>query len=300
MAPATAAHADPTASQLAQQIDNASAQLEKIVEQYNLVTEQLKATQAQVADLTTKMQPLQTDLDAAAANVQQLAVSAYKGGAVSTMSVLLDSGPGETFIDTLASLDHIARSQRRALADFSDRKAQYDGKKKELDLLLAQQTKQQADLAGTRTKIEADLARLNEMKKRLVAQPPPAPPPVHGAPPYVPGRAGIAVKFAYAQLGKPYKWAADGPNAYDCSGLTLAAWRAAGVTLPHNAAMQWHSMPHISRAGLHPGDLVFYRNLGHVAIYVGNNQVIHAPTFGDVVKISSIDMMPPYGFGRPG
>src|SRR6185503_15210639 len=123
-------------------------------------------------------------------------------------------------------------------------------------------------------RIEADLAKLTELKKRVLAKPPPAPTKAGGstpAPPYVPGRAGVAVKYAYAQLGKPYKWAAAGPNSFDCSGLTLAAWRAAGLSLPHNAAMQWRSMPHISRAALRPGDLVFYRSLGHVAIYVGNN-----------------------------
>ncbi len=115
----------------------------------------------------------------------------------------------------------------------------------------------------------------------------------------MPGRAGVAVKFAFGQLGKPYKWAADGPASYDCSGLTLAAWRAAGLSLPHNAAMQWRRIPHISRLAIRPGDLVFYHNLGHVAIYIGNNQVIHSPTFGDHVKISSIDMSRPYGYGRP-
>ena len=304
--PATAANAEPTPSQLAQQIEAESIQLEKIVEQYNLVTEQLKATQAAIAELTGKMTPLQADLDATSANVAQFAVSAYKNGPATTMSVLLNTGSSDALLDSLASLDQIARSQRRTLAAFTDLKVQYDGKKKDLDALLAQQTKQQADLTGTRTRIEADLVRLNDLKRRLLAARPPPPPPPSGgggganpAPPYVAGRAGIAVKFAYGQLGKPYQWGADGPGSYDCSGLTMAAWRAAGLSLPHNAAMQWRSIPHISRSVLRPGDLVFYYNLGHVAIYVGNNQVIHAPTFGDHVKISSVDMARPYGYGRP-
>ncbi|MFD0594195.1 C40 family peptidase [Catellatospora coxensis] len=104
--------------------------------------------------------------------------------------------------------------------------------------------------------------------------------------------------FAYKQLGKPYVWAADGPNGYDCSGLTLAAWRAAGVSLYHQAATQWREVAHISRSQLLPGDLVFYSGLGHVALYVGSGKVIHAPTTGEVVKIASVDMMSPYGYGR--
>jgi cell wall-associated NlpC family hydrolase len=306
--PASAANAEPTPAQLAQQIEGASIQLEKVVEQYNLVTEQLKATQVAVAELTGKMTPLQTDLAAASTNVTQFAVNAYKGGPITTMTVLLNSGSSDALLDTLVSLDQISRSQQRTLAGFNDLKGRYDTKKAELDALLAQQTKQQTDLAGTRTRIEADLVKLNDLKKQLQARPPPPPPAppragggggANPVPPYVAGRAGIAVKYAYGALGKPYKWAADGPDSYDCSGLTMAAWRAAGLSLPHNAAMQWRRIPHISRAALRPGDLVFYYNLGHVAIYVGNNQVIHAPTFGDHVKISSVDMARPYGYGRP-
>jgi cell wall-associated NlpC family hydrolase len=93
-------------------------------------------------------------------------------------------------------------------------------------------------------------------------------------------------------------FAAAGPSSYDCSGLTVAAWAAAGKSLPHNAAMQWDVVSHISRSQIAPGDLVFYESLGHVAIYVGNNTVIHAPEPGESVKTASIDMMTPYGFGR--
>jgi len=93
-------------------------------------------------------------------------------------------------------------------------------------------------------------------------------------------------------------WAADGPDGYDCSGLTMAAWRAAGVSLPHNAAMQWDVVAHISRSQLKPGDLVFYNGLGHVAIYVGSGKIIEAPTFGESVKLASVDIMTPYGYGR--
>ncbi|HEY9481826.1 MAG TPA: C40 family peptidase, partial [Micromonosporaceae bacterium] len=105
--------------------------------------------------------------------------------------------------------------------------------------------------------------------------------------------------FAYDQLGKPYVWAADGPDSYDCSGLVEAAYRSVGVSLPHNAAMQYHAISHISRSQLSPGDLVFYSNLGHVAIYIGGGMVIHAPQPGENVKKASVNMMTPYGYGRP-
>jgi cell wall-associated NlpC family hydrolase len=117
------------------------------------------------------------------------------------------------------------------------------------------------------------------------------------------GRAKLAVNFAYAQLGKPYEWAADGPGSYDCSGLTMAAWRAAGVSLPHSSGMQYGYGTHVSQSQLQPGDLVFfYSPISHVGLYIGGGKMIHAPRPGDVVKITSISgsYMPYVGATRPG
>jgi peptidoglycan DL-endopeptidase CwlO len=94
--------------------------------------------------------------------------------------------------------------------------------------------------------------------------------------------------------------AADGPGSYDCSGLTSAAWQAAGITLPHSAAGQYSAVAHISRGQLQPGDLVFYYSeIHHVAMYVGNGNVIHAPNTGDHVRVQRIDIAPTQGYGRP-
>ena len=117
-------------------------------------------------------------------------------------------------------------------------------------------------------------------------------------PPAVSGGAGAALAYAYAQLGKKYVFGTAGPNTFDCSGLTMMAWKAAGVTLPHNAAQQWGKVRHISRSQLMPGDLVFYNGLGHVGIYIGNNQIIHAPNSRTVVKVAPVDIDTLYGYGR--
>ena len=90
--------------------------------------------------------------------------------------------------------------------------------------------------------------------------------------------AAIAVQFAYKQLGKPYVWGADGPNSYDCSGLTMAAWGKAGVKLPHHAAYQYATIKHhVSRNELQPGDLLFFGSpIHHVGMYVHGNIMINA------------------------
>ncbi len=102
-----------------------------------------------------------------------------------------------------------------------------------------------------------------------------------------------------AQRGKPYVWAASGPGSFDCSGLTQYAFKAAGISLPHSSRMQSQMGTAVSRANLQPGDLVFfYSPVSHVGIYIGDNQMVHAPTSGDVVKVASIDVMGGYAGAR--
>ncbi|GGO92042.1 C40 family peptidase [Wenjunlia tyrosinilytica] len=113
-------------------------------------------------------------------------------------------------------------------------------------------------------------------------------------------QAAKAVAFARAQLGKPYVWGATGPNSYDCSGLTQAAWKAAGVSLPRTTWDQVKAGRRVSTSQLKPGDLIFfYNDISHVGMYIGNGRMIHAPKPGDTVKIAPITEMPIYGNVRP-
>jgi cell wall-associated NlpC family hydrolase len=114
------------------------------------------------------------------------------------------------------------------------------------------------------------------------------------------GRAAVAVKTAYAQLGDPYVWGAAGPGSFDCSGLTMYAWGAAGVSLPHSSSAQYGSVRHVAISDLQPGDLVFYYSpISHVGIYVGGGKIIDAPYPGLSVHISDLHSMPLVGAGRP-
>src|SRR5205807_8390059 len=129
------------------------------------------------------------------------------------------------------------------------------------------------------------------------SSPPPAP---TGPAPAVKSGAGAAVNTAKAQLGKPYVYGGAGPDSFDCSGLTMYAWRAGGVGLPHSAEMQYNSIAHISVSQLQPGDLVFfYTPIEHVGIYVGGGQMIDAPYTGAVVRYDSIYNPNLVGAGRP-
>jgi cell wall-associated NlpC family hydrolase len=116
------------------------------------------------------------------------------------------------------------------------------------------------------------------------------------------GNGARAVAFALRQRGKPYRWGAEGPGAFDCSGLTWAAWRAAGVTIPRTAAGQLAGLPRV-RGRLQPGDLVIYRSRGpshrHVAMVVGRGRMVEA--LGGGIPIRSTSIRPGYlGAVRPG
>jgi peptidoglycan hydrolase CwlO-like protein len=198
VASATAANAAPAPADLQSQIDQSSAALEKIVENYNGITEQLKTTQAQADDLATKMAPLQKNLDAAYANVSQIAVRAYQRGAFSpTAAVLLSDSSSSGLLDELSTFNQVARSQQRDIDAYGKMTSQYDGEKKRLDDLLTQQKADQKNLADQKTKIEGDLARLMELRKQAYGSATQTTPAYTGSIPSIPGSAGVAVSFAY-------------------------------------------------------------------------------------------------------
>ncbi|MET7977156.1 NlpC/P60 family protein [Streptomyces mirabilis] len=112
-------------------------------------------------------------------------------------------------------------------------------------------------------------------------------------------RAAEAVAYAYGKLGSPYVWGATGPDAFDCSGLAQAAYRAAGISLPRTTYAQINAGRRVSRSELRPGDLVFfYSGISHVGIYVGNGQMIHAPNPSAPVRLAPVDEMPFAGATR--
>jgi peptidoglycan DL-endopeptidase CwlO len=124
--------------------------------------------------------------------------------------------------------------------------------------------------------------------------------PVNVPPPS--GKAGVAVSAASGQLGVPYRFAAESPGvAFDCSGLTKYAWGRAGVYLPHQSAAQYASVPHVPKDQAQPGDLIFYyAPIGHVGIYLGGGQMVHAPQTGKTVEVTTVRWNKVVGVGRPG
>ncbi|WBB48231.1 NlpC/P60 family protein [Verrucosispora sp. WMMA2044] len=299
---ATQARAEPTVADIERQIDEDWNRLEPVIEQHNATRQDLAGKRREADALAARMAPLQRQVDEAMDRVGKLAARAYKGEQVRVVNTLLGSrSPGEV-VEQLGLLDRYARVQQQDVRHASDLRDELAAAKAGLDRTIGELTRTEADLAERRRQIDAEIDRLQRLRLRAYGKGGggplrPAPCPAS----YPGGAAGEAVTFACAQIGKPYSWGAEGPDAYDCSGLTLAAWSRAGVALPHNAARQRRVTESVSRGALRPGDLVFYyRDLHHVGMYVGDGWVVHASRAGQPVKMKRLDSSPVHSFGRPG
>jgi cell wall-associated NlpC family hydrolase len=297
------AQAEPTVAELEKQIDEAWNKLEPVIEKHNATRQDLAAKKKQAAALAQRIRPLQVQVDLAMLTVGEVAATAYKGGNAAAVNALLSSGSPSTLVEQLAVLDHFARRQQQQIKSVADAKAKLDAQKAPLDALLAQLVKTDAELAAKGKTINAEIKKLQDLRLKAygttgsLGSLRPAACPYS----YPGGAAGAAIKFACAQIGKPYVWGADGPDSYDCSGLTMAAWAKGGVYLPHNAAAQRREVPSVSRANLRPGDLVwYYSDLHHVGLYAGGGWVVHASQAGVPVKMKRIDDGPIHSYGRPG
>ena len=293
---ATAANAAPSTAELTKKITAAQDKLENITEQYNKMNIELKKTVADQKALTASLGPAKDKLDAASAQVSQIAATAYMGGQVGTMNVLLEGN--DDLLTRMSYMDQLSRARQRDINTYTSATKDYTTRQAALEQAKDKQAATVKELADGKKKIETDIKKLLAMRKAAYGKAQETGSSYTGSIPNISGAAGKAVSYAYSKIGKPYVYAADGPNSFDCSGLTSAAWAAAGKSLPHNAAAQYSATSRISRADLKPGDLVFYRSLAHVGLYVGGGMIIDAPHTGTYVNKRSIDIMTPYGYGR--
>ncbi len=301
--PGTQAHADPTVAQIEAQIKAIWDKAEPMVEEYNTVHDKYVKNKAKQADLQKRIRPLELQLTLGQLRVGAIAAEVYKGQGPDTFNALISAGSPSVLADQLVFLEQMAHEQQLQIAGVSAMKDRFDAQKDPIDQLVAQLAAQDADLAAKKTKIEAQIDQLQKLRLKAYGttggtgsfRPWPCPAE------YAPTSGYKAAAYACKQAGDPYRWAAAGPNSFDCSGLTMASWQQVGVYLPHNAADQRRSMPYVSRSNLQVGDLVFYySNLRHVAIYVGGGKVMHAPSPGDNVRMAVLeDVGPVHSYGRP-
>jgi len=322
-APGVTPSTPTTSAQALAQLKAFNEQFEKVTEQYNdariLLTRRTKAAK----DTKAKATAAARTVSAFRGRIKQLVTSESRSDPFGTFGAMLSSNSPGDFAAQASIIDVV--SSRRSAVLTAATKASTTAVKASKDAAAAQAAaaKLTADLSAKRTLLAKQGAQSKAMFDRLStserqsyrdsqAQPattdrasrtetrtsPTDTAPVADVP--ASGGAATAIAAARSTLGSPYVWAAAGPSAFDCSGLTMYAWAKAGRSLPHSSAMQMSSGRRVSASALQPGDLVFYGSpVHHVALYVGGGQVIHAPQTGDVVRYASVDMMPISGAVRP-
>lgn len=291
----------------------------------NELRDQMKDIKTHLAVLNADVARQQKAVDERRSQVGQFAAAQYRSGGIDTTTQLFLAKAPDDFLARLSTTESVNQQQAGSMATLAAEQKQLNEKKaaEKAELGRLSQAKDASDAKRKEAfdKVhagEALLSRLTDRERdRLAAldvrqegrQDAAArasrdserdAPEVESVP--ASGRGAVALNFAMAQLGKPYVFGAAGPNAYDCSGLTMAAWNAAGVSLPHSSRNQYYAVSNkVSSSDLQPGDLViFYGSMHHVGIYAGNGMVVHAPNSRSVVKYEAVANMPFAGAVRPG
>src|SRR6266508_1914712 len=289
------AQASPARIQsLQSQLERLNQQADQLVEQYLQAKLALQRTQSMLSSLRSDEQQAAQVLQDAQERLGARAAAAYIQGPGVDLSALLESKNPSDTIDRVQVLDLLARQDGDLMDTLKVAGETYQQRKRALEASQREQARQLASLDAKKRQIDQTVSRTEQLlsqvkaadRAKLLAA--------------ANGGAAKAVAYAKAQVGKPYAYGADGPDSFDCSGLTMMAWAQAGVSLPHSSSAQYSATRRISAGELQPGDLIFYYSpISHVAIYVGGGMQGAATHTGDYVRLQALHTGIT-GYGRPG
>ncbi|MGW1130897.1 NlpC/P60 family protein [Streptomyces griseoluteus] len=305
-------------AQLLTDLQQLYRQTEQATETYNATAGKLAAQRAEVKRLDGELARARLALKGSRVDAGRLAREQYQNSSDFSVYVrlllardpqqALDEGHviGRVAGERAATLGRLTGAERRA-----DTLARAARRALDTQLTLAgKQRKQRDDVTRRLADVERLLASLTPQQRGAVsrleqdgvarAQQSLTDSGALGADRPASTEGGQAVRYALDQLGKPYRWGAEGPASFDCSGLTSRAWARAGTPIPRTSQEQWARLPHVPLNALRPGDLVIYfPEATHVALYLGGGKVVQAPRTGENVKISPLAANPVLGAVRP-
>ncbi|MEU8676742.1 NlpC/P60 family protein [Streptomyces sp. NPDC048560] len=307
-----AAHADPkpTKNEVKAKVDKLYHEAEAATEKYNGAKEQQDKLKKQVDALQDKVARGQDELNTLRGELGSLATAQYRSGGIDPSIQLFLASDPDSFLDKASALDQLTAKQTESLqkiqgkqrtlaqqrkeaqeklGDLADvRKALGENKKKFQGKLADAQQLLNTLTEAEREKMRQEEVRASRASSDRVSLGNEVPASARGA---------AALQAASTQQGKPYVSGGTGPSSYDCSGLTQWAYAQAGVQISRTTYTQINDGARIGRSALKPGDLVFFNNTSHVGLYAGNNQILHAPKPGAVVRYESMDYMGTFQFG---
>ena len=300
----TPAQAEPNIDDVKSRVDSLYHQAEVASERYNNAKLELKELRHDMASLKADQRRQDDRLGAVQSEVKDSIVRQYEGQSLSAVGQVVVSKDPKAFLSQLSTMSAFDDMQGQLFDDYSSELKALDIRRQATEKRAAEVAATQKKLAAEKATIDKKFAEAKSLLGKLEAQQREAltsrsttrTPSVPAS-----GNAAAAVQYAMAQVGKAYVYGAAGPNAFDCSGLTMMAWAQAGVALPHSSSAQYSSGPHIAESDLQPGDLVFYYSpISHVGMYIGNGMIVNAENPSAGVKVTSLHEMPYVGAVRPG
>ena len=275
-----------------------------MIETYNAAQIKLNSIEADLRVNENRLAVARSNYKQAEATLAERLVTLYTSGEQSTLEVLLGSSSLDDLLDRVDTVNRLSEQDARIVNEVRTFRTEIREREAKLSMARSEQERIVAERAAKRDEIRSQLAERQRLlgsikdqiakmqaaeqaqQQQLANQAQTRVSNDFGGNPagHYSGVVGIAMQY----LGVPYVWGGASPSGFDCSGLTMYVYAQVGVSLPHNAAMQYSYGSAVSRENLAPGDLVFFNGLGHVGLYIGGGQFIHAPHTGDVVKISSL------------
>jgi cell wall-associated NlpC family hydrolase len=298
-----------TVADAAKRVEALRGEAEQATESYNAQREQLKSLNVRLAAAQDRLTAQQKQVASARLSLGRVLAETYKQGELEGLALFLSDDP-DAALEQTGVVATLGDRRATAVQRLADEEATLAAAKDDLVRQQARIAQTTASLQKLKDTVQVRLADAQKQLAELQARERAAVERLldvgdtgvtcEQAGVEFSGRAGKVLRYACDQLGKPYVWAAAGPDSFDCSGLTMRAWEAAGVSLPHNAAAQSQFGTRVAPTvdALQPGDLVFFHAFGHVGIYIGHGLYLHAPHTGTVVKIARLSSARPVAAAR--
>jgi cell wall-associated NlpC family hydrolase len=269
------------------EIDAADDDLAAAVEEYNQMAQQVDDNREMIAETEASLATAEDELNVLRDQLAEYINSTYVDQGIGDAAMLLESGSPDAFVDRLDRLNSANLYNFALMEDLRSASDEYTAQIELLSDLQTDLETEEAELQKTADELTARMDDLEEEWKTAAGEEVAAFN-EYDLPRMTDDQYAV-VKFALDQVGEPYVWGSAGPDSWDCSGLMKGAYSQIGIELPHNAAAQNGMVASISVDELQPGDFVFYNNLAHVGMYIGNGLIVHAPNSTTVVKIVELD-----------
>ncbi|MBQ1160284.1 C40 family peptidase [Streptomyces sp. A73] len=309
---------EPGLEQIRKQIERLHDKAGSATDAYNAAEDAVKKQQKHIVKIAKRIEATQGKLDELNKTAGAMARAQYRSGGMPDEAKLLLSDDPEKFLHSVSLARKGQHATRGFIGSLSKTRGRLQGYAKDATDEWKKLEKTRKKKAAAKKKITAQLKQAKKIESGLeeeererlreledeAAKARQAKWLESGVLKGLKGKASPAgrraIEWATKQLGKDYVWGAEGPDTFDCSGLTMRAWEAAGVRIPRTSQEQWKQLPHVPVGKMRPGDLIIYKkDASHVGIYVGDGALLHAPRTGRQITVEGAGTMPILGVVRP-